>query len=94
MAWKLFKAKKLEYDTKMETAEKETEEVKKDFEAKIADLKQEVQRLKSSSSENDEQTVFIVILFCFRNSEQQKTNSPVFHSRTQQKRKTEIAAVG
>lgn len=64
----IVKAKKLEYETKMNEVEKETEEMKKGFEIKIADLEQEVVRLKSSSSsESDEKTVLSVILFLYWN---------------------------
>lgn len=60
----IVKAKKLEYETKMNEVEKETEELKKGFEIKIADLEQEVTRLKSvCSSESDEKTVLNVLLF-------------------------------
>ena len=58
----IVKVKKLEYETKKNDAEKEKEELKKGFEMKIADLEQEVERLKSVSSETDEKTVLIVLV--------------------------------
>ena len=56
----IVKVKKLEYETKKNDAEKEKEELKKGFEMKIADLEQEVERLKSVSSETDEKTVLSI----------------------------------
>ena len=52
----IVKAKKLECETKVHDAEKKKEE----YEMKIADLEQEVQRLKSVSSESDEKTVLVI----------------------------------
>ena len=56
----IVKAKKLEFETKVNDAEKEREDMKKEYEMKIADLEQEVERLKSVSSESDEKTVLVV----------------------------------
>ncbi|CAB4013651.1 kinesin KIF20B isoform X1, partial [Paramuricea clavata] len=52
----IVKVKKLEYETKKNDAENEKEELKKGFEMKISDLEQELERLKSVSSETDEKT--------------------------------------
>ncbi|XP_028407464.1 kinesin-like protein KIF20A [Dendronephthya gigantea] len=52
----IVKAKKQEFEARMNEAEKEKEEIKNGFEMKIADLREEIARLSSASSESGGKT--------------------------------------